>query len=1170
MPAGPQASEEYTNGLIKSQQREIERLRAQVRRLAAERDALTSKVRAERDTAIHDLQRAKREIQQSSPSPTPTQVTYPEGTTSSTPCLIQLGRYGDIMNALPIARDIWLSGGVKPVFVIAKEFSDLLDGVGYVAPLVLNGGCFEINKAIDLAKSMFGRVAVSQVYGFHYSPKHQCQHYNMESWRLAGYLERWGDKTMELQFDRRDSVRESELLSKLGMARDGKAVLVHLGGISSRFAEAPLFLRDLLAQLDGKVQVVDVTHIKSGRLFDMLAPIEAAKLLIVNDTSILHLAAATKTKVVGILSNVNEWRMSEPRCNCVLKFKQGDWRNHINNVAELCRGEPSIVPEVNEAAVSRKLAVVIPYHSRDRMAAIKLLKWMAELDGIRGDRTCVLVSTSTCSDAEHTEVERTAKEAFGNVVLATERKDRELGWPQGCNRVFQYAIRKLPEIINQPFLLFEPDGAPLCPKWLEALEDEYFACGKPFLGTGEIHPSHLNGFAIYPADPKRFFPDWTAPMGKAWDMVGGEFVLAKAKISRLIQHVWSVDGRPMSKPYSFPTAEAVKKLVRSDAAVFHRCKDGTLIDRLREMKNGLKQPVVLGTLEAQPSHSGNGHSSQQQVSILLPVKDQDPAYLDQCWESIKAQTHTNWELVLVVDGDRAATLSKAFEMSNHPNVKLITGQGKGLAAALNLGIKECSNELIARIDADDIMARDRLKLQVADFALNPHTDCLGANHHTFGLSDSASCHYPIITMDRLIQRRWGTTHGCAMFRKSFVVSLGGYRDMPAEDLDLWFRIVENGGIMRNLPNILLEYRHHADQKSWKDQIKPVVDAMVGRYSKRLKVAFVSEYLGFGRAERWLFDAIRCTSGMASWSVLCESSCHQQTASVLHHICELTVGKVPQDLSEFDAVLFWYSKQGTSFYNVRNNRVGVVCHSSDEDPWFGPRISRTIGRDNRIVGLAVSECARRMLVKHGVKDSTVIELGIPFHHYIQPVCPRESLRKRWGMDGVVAAFIGRATEDKGFNLIYNASRHSERGVMFAIAGKCSDETLNRRHSDSIRSLSPRTIRYLGWIDDVPNLMQASDVVVMPSRYESACYTAVEAFASERPLVSTRCGYVADHDSWATIIDRSEAGVLQGLNQARALIRNRTRLEEIRELAQSRFGFPRFAEQMREFLTDLSAP
>ena len=57
-------------------------------------------------------------------------------------------------------------------------------------------------------------------------------------------------------------------------------------------------------------------------------------------------------------------------------------------------------------------------------------------------------------------------------------------------------------------------------------------------------------------------------------------------------------------------------------------------------------------------------------------------------------------------------------------IRLETNQGLGLA--LREGILHCSNELIARMDTDDIARNDRFELQLKEFELNPQLDISGS------------------------------------------------------------------------------------------------------------------------------------------------------------------------------------------------------------------------------------------------------------------------------------------------------------------------------------------------------------------------------------------------------------------------------------------------------------
>src|SRR5215813_11821856 len=77
-----------------------------------------------------------------------------------------------------------------------------------------------------------------------------------------------------------------------------------------------------------------------------------------------------------------------------------------------------------------------------------------------------------------------------------------------------------------------------------------------------------------------------------------------------------------------------------------------------------------------------------EVSILMPVFETPAAYLAECWESIRAQTLREWELVLVDDGSRSVeTIAEIDRIARDPRVVLERlEQNQGISHALNVGL----------------------------------------------------------------------------------------------------------------------------------------------------------------------------------------------------------------------------------------------------------------------------------------------------------------------------------------------------------------------------------------------------------------------------------------------------------------------------------------------------
>ena len=96
------------------------------------------------------------------------------------------------------------------------------------------------------------------------------------------------------------------------------------------------------------------------------------------------------------------------------------------------------------------------------------------------------------------------------------------------------------------------------------------------------------------------------------------------------------------------------------------------------------------------------------VSILTPFKN-TASFLPECIESIKNQTYTNWELLIIDDGSNDSSFEIVQDYKNNDQrIKLFKNTGKGIIAALQLALKKANGALITRMDSDDIMPPNKL------------------------------------------------------------------------------------------------------------------------------------------------------------------------------------------------------------------------------------------------------------------------------------------------------------------------------------------------------------------------------------------------------------------------------------------------------------------------------
>ena len=204
-------------------------------------------------------------------------------------------------------------------------------------------------------------------------------------------------------------------------------------------------------------------------------------------------------------------------------------------------------------------------------------------------------------------------------------------------------------------------------------------------------------------------------------------------------------------------------------------------------------------------------------SVLMSVyKNEKAEFLKLAISSMFSQTVPTDDFVLVCDGPLTAELEDVISeyQSAYPacfqQVRL--KENKGLGIALQRGVLECRNELIARMDSDDIAAPDRCEKQLKLFSSIPSLSlCSGtiAEFQTDPKATHAFRKLPCSQEDilRYAKKRNPMNHMAVMFRKSSVLDAGNYQPVPlAEDYDLWVRMLGNGCQAANLPDVLVYAR----------------------------------------------------------------------------------------------------------------------------------------------------------------------------------------------------------------------------------------------------------------------------------------------------------------------------------------------------------------------------
>lgn len=228
------------------------------------------------------------------------------------------------------------------------------------------------------------------------------------------------------------------------------------------------------------------------------------------------------------------------------------------------------------------------------------------------------------------------------------------------------------------------------------------------------------------------------------------------------------------------------------------------------------------------------------VTVVVPSFNEPPHIVRASLESIRTQTFTDFECIVVDESTRpelantcqaACAEDKRF-IYVHPTERL------GLAKSLNLALGQARGQLIARFDSDDICTPERLALQVAFLQAHPEISVVGGALDIINRDGKFLAHrcYPQTStaISKGMQLTTTIAHPTVMFRKAAIERHGGYNPdfRFAEDLDLWLRWMNAGLLFANLPQVLIQYRQdntRRDQLHWRFNLRARTSNFSGQH-----------------------------------------------------------------------------------------------------------------------------------------------------------------------------------------------------------------------------------------------------------------------------------------------------------------------------------------------------
>ena len=255
------------------------------------------------------------------------------------------------------------------------------------------------------------------------------------------------------------------------------------------------------------------------------------------------------------------------------------------------------------------------------------------------------------------------------------------------------------------------------------------------------------------------------------------------------------------------------------------------VDKENYDKKQVEARNILGNLHSEKNEESRieavkQSAGQKKYSVLMSLYKKEKAeYLRLALDSMLTQTIAPNEIVLVEDGPLTDELYDV--LNDYPMLHRIKNETNiGLGLALNVGLQECRNELVARMDTDDCSKPDRCEKQLKRFFEKPYLAIVGSHIDEFvgDISNVISQRIVPITSEEIYdfaKKRSAFNHPTVMYSKTAVLENNGYSDLKRnQDVDLFGRMQFEGYKAENIDESLLWFRSSEElakrRKSWQN------------------------------------------------------------------------------------------------------------------------------------------------------------------------------------------------------------------------------------------------------------------------------------------------------------------------------------------------------------------
>ncbi len=199
----------------------------------------------------------------------------------------------------------------------------------------------------------------------------------------------------------------------------------------------------------------------------------------------------------------------------------------------------------------------------------------------------------------------------------------------------------------------------------------------------------------------------------------------------------------------------------------------------------------------------------KKVSVIIPVYNVKPKYIEEAVNSVLNQTYKNIEIIIVNDGSDDNQTLNFLKCINNEKIKVINQENKGLSAARNTGITTSSGEYILPLDSDDKIEKTYIEKAVKVIENNLSIGMVYCEAEHFG-AKTGKWELPEYNREDFLYTN--CIFCSALYRKTDWEKAGKYDEKMrdgCEDWDLWLSFIELGLKPFRIPEVLFYYRKHA-------------------------------------------------------------------------------------------------------------------------------------------------------------------------------------------------------------------------------------------------------------------------------------------------------------------------------------------------------------------------